>query len=185
MDAGQGGPVRAHAFVMKKSDFYFDLPERLIAQHPLEQRDASRMMVLDRKDGSVGFGKSLSEQTQEKAVKALSEFLRPEFINRVDEVISFNKLTEENFRAIAGIMLTELHQALLDRGIAFLWDESVIDALVKKSYSVTYGARTLRRTIQKELEDPIAQKIIESFVSPLHTLHAAADETGTFTVTGE
>ena len=139
----------------------------------------------DRKDGSVGFGKSLSEQTQEKAVKALSEFLRPEFINRVDEVISFNKLTEENFRAIAGIMLTELRQALSERGINFTWDESVIDALVKKSYSVTYGARNLRRTIQKELEDPIAQKIIESFVSPLHTLHAAADETGTFTVTGE
>ena len=139
----------------------------------------------DRKDGSVGFGKSLSEQTQEKTVKALSEFLRPEFINRVDEVISFNKLTEENFRAIAGIMLTELRQALSERGIDFTWDESVIDALVKKSYSVTYGARNLRRTIQKELEDPIAQKIIESFVSPLHTLHAAADETGTFTVTGE
>ena len=139
----------------------------------------------DRKDGSVGFGKSLSEQTQEKAVKALSEFLRPEFINRVDEVISFNKLTEENFRAIAGIMLTDLRQALSERGINFTWDESVIDALVKKSYSVTYGARNLRRTIQKELEDPIAQKIIESFVSPLHTLHAAADETGTFTVTGE
>ena len=139
----------------------------------------------DRKDGSVGFGKSLSEQTQEKAVKALSEFLRPEFINRVDEVISFNKLTEENFRAIAGIMLTDLRQALSERGIDFTWDESVIDALVKKSYSVTYGARNLRRTIQKDLEDPIAQKIIESFVSPLHTLHAAADETGTFTVTGE
>ena len=139
----------------------------------------------DRKDGSVGFGKSLSEQTQEKAVKALSEFLRPEFINRVDEVISFNKLTEENFRAIAGIMLTDLRQALSERGVDFTWDESVIDALVKKSYSVTYGARNLRRTIQKELEDPIAQKIIESFVSPLYTLHAAADETGTFTVTGE
>ena len=139
----------------------------------------------DRKDGSVGFGKSLSEQTQEKAVKALSEFLRPEFINRVDEGISFNKLTEENFRAIAGIMLTDLQQALSERGIDFTWDESVIDALVKKSYSVTYGARNLRRTIQKELEDPIAQKIIESFVAPLHTLHAAADETGTFTVTGE
>ena len=139
----------------------------------------------DRKDGSVGFGKSLSEQTQEKAVKALSEFLRPEFINRVDEVISFNKLTEENFRAIAGIMLTDLRQALSERGIDFTWDESVIDALVKKSYSVTYGARNLRRTIQKEREDPIAQKIIESFVAPLHTLYAAADETGTFTVTGE
>ncbi len=139
----------------------------------------------ERKDGSVGFGKSLSEQTQEKAIKALSEFLRPEFINRVDEVISFNKLTEENFRAIAGIMLGELKTALFERGIDFTWDESVIDALVKKSYSVTYGARNLRRTIQKELEEPIAQKIIESFVNPIRTLRAAADESGKFTVTGE
>ena len=138
----------------------------------------------DRKDGSVGFGKSLSEQTQEKAIKALSEFLRPEFINRVDEVICFNKLTEENFRAIAIIMLRDLKQALSERGLEFTWDESVIDALVKKSYSVTYGARNLRRTIQKELEDPIAQKIIESFVNPLHTLHASADADGAFTVTG-
>ena len=61
----------------------------------------------------------------------------------------------------------------------------MIDALVKKSYSVTYGARNLRRTIQRELEDPIAQKIIESFVSPIHTLHASADSEGIFTVTGE
>ena len=129
----------------------------------------------DRKDGSVGFGKSLSEQTQEKAVKALSEFLRPEFINRVDEVISFNKLTEENFRAIAGIMLTELRQALSERGIDFTWDESVIDALVKKSYSVQYGARNLRRTIQKDLEDPIAEKLIDAYQNPLHALHAKAD----------
>ena len=139
----------------------------------------------DRKDGSVGFGKSLSEQTQEKTIKALSEFLRPEFINRVDEVISFNKLTEENFRAIAGIMMTELKTALSERGIDFTWDESVIDALVQKSYSVTYGARNLRRTIQKELEDPIAQKIIESFVTPIRTLTASADEAGNFAVTGE
>ena len=111
--------------------------------------------------------------------------IRSGFLNgRVDEVISFNKLTEENFRAIAGIMLTELRQALSERGIDFTWDESVIDALVKKSYSVTYGARNLRRTIQKDLEDPIAQKIIESFVNPLHTLHASADADGAFTVTG-
>ena len=139
----------------------------------------------DRKDGSVGFGKSLSEQTQEKAIKALSEFLLPEFINRVDEVISFNKLTEDNFRAIAGIMLGELKTALFERGIDFTWDESVVDALVKKSYSVTYGARNLRRTIQKELEDPIAQKIIESFVTPIRTLTASADAAGNFTVVGE
>ena len=124
----------------------------------------------DRKDGSVGFGKSLSEQTQEKAIKALSEFLRPEFINRVDEVICFNKLTEENFRAIAIIMLRDLKQALSERGLDFTWDESVIDALVKKSYSVTYGARNLRRTIQKELEDPISEAIIDSFEHPISAI---------------
>ena len=114
----------------------------------------------DRRDGSVGFGRTVSEQSREKAVKALGEFLRPEFINRVDEVVCFNKLTEENFRGIAAIMLRELQQALDARGIRFTWDESLIDALVKKSYSVTYGARNLRGTIQRELEDPIAEKII-------------------------
>ncbi len=139
----------------------------------------------DRKDGAVGFGKSVSQQSQEKAVKALGEFLRPEFLNRVDEVISFNRLTEENFRAIAALMLEELKAALSERGVDFSWDARVLDALVRKSYSVTYGARNLRRTIQKELEDPIAQKIIESFVSPIHALYASADDEGQFTVRGE
>ena len=130
----------------------------------------------DRKDGSVGFGKSLSEQTKEKALKALGEFLRPEFINRVDEVVCFNKLTEENFRAIAGIMLRELRESLESRGIDFDWDESLVDHLVKKSFSVQYGARNLRRTIQKELEDPIAERIIQSYMEPLHAIHASAAE---------
>ena len=129
----------------------------------------------DRRDGSVGFGRTVSEQSREKAVKALGEFLRPEFINRVDEVVCFNKLTEENFRGIAAIMLRELQQALDARGIRFTWDESLIDALVKKSYSVTYGARNLRRTIQRELEDPIAEKIIESFEKPLSEITASGD----------
>ena len=129
----------------------------------------------DRRDGSVGFGRTVSEQSREKAVKALGEFLRPEFINRVDEVVCFNKLTEENFRGIAAIMLRELQQALDARGIRLTWDESLIDALVKKSYSVTYGARNLRRTIQRELEDPIAEKIIESFEKPLSEITASGD----------
>ena len=129
----------------------------------------------DRRDGSVGFGRTVSEQSREKAVKALGEFLRPEFINRVDEVVCFNKLTEENFRGIAAIMLRELQQALDARGIRFTWDESLIDALVKKSYSVTYGARNLRRTIQRELEDPIAEKIIESFEKPISEITASGD----------
>ena len=129
----------------------------------------------DRKDGSVGFGKTVSEQSKEKALKALGEFLRPEFINRVDEVVCFNKLTEENFRAIAGIMLGELRDSLDARGLTFDWDGSLVDYLVKKSYSVQYGARNLRRTIQKDLEDPIAAKLIDAYQNPLHALHAKAD----------
>ena len=129
----------------------------------------------DRKDGSVGFGKTVSEQSKEKALKALGEFLRPEFINRVDEVVCFNKLTEENFRAIADIMLGELRDSLDARGLTFDWDGSLVDYLVKKSYSVQYGARNLRRTIQKDLEDPIAEKLIDAYQNPLHALHAKAD----------
>ena len=130
----------------------------------------------DRKDGSVGFGKTVSEQSKEKTLKALGEFLRPEFINRVDEVVCFNKLTEENFRAIAGIMLGELRDSLDARGLTFDWDDSLVDYLVKKSYSVQYGARNLRRTIQKDLEDPIAEKLIDAYQNPLHALHAKADD---------
>ncbi len=132
----------------------------------------------DRKGGSVGFGQTVSDQTKEKAMKALSEFLRPEFINRVDEVICFNRLTEEDFRGIAGIMLEELRQSLENRGVAFLWNESLLDYLVKKSYSITYGARNLRRTIQKDVEDPVANKLIESFMTPIHVIRVKADENG-------
>ena len=130
----------------------------------------------DRKDGSVGFGRTISEQSREKAMKALGEFLRPEFLNRVDDVICFNKLTEENFRGIAAIMLRELQNSLAERGTTFRWETSLVDALVQKSYSVTYGARNLRRTIQRELEDPIAEKIIDSFEHPISSLTAFAED---------
>ena len=132
----------------------------------------------DRKGGSVGFGQTVSDQTREKAMKALSEFLRPEFINRVDEVICFNRLTEEDFRRIAGIMLEELRQSLENRGVSLSWDESLLDHLVKKSYSVTYGARNLRRTIQKDIEDPVAEKLIDSVMTPVYTISLSADENG-------
>ncbi len=130
----------------------------------------------DRKDGSVGFGRSVSEQSKEKAMKALQEFLRPEFINRVDEIVCFNKLSEENFRGIAKIMLGELKENLEERGIHLMWEESIIDYLVKKSYSITYGARNLRRTIQRELEDGIAEKIIDSFEAPISQIKLTATE---------
>ena len=129
----------------------------------------------DRRDGSVGFGRTLSEQSREKALKALGEFLRPEFINRVDEVVCFNRLTEENFRAIATIMLTELRGMLDARGITLTWDDTLLDELVKRSYSATYGARNLRRTIQQLLEDPIAEKIIDSFAEPVQSIAVRAE----------
>ena len=128
----------------------------------------------DRKDGSVGFGKSVTEQTKEKAVKALGEFLRPEFLNRVDEIICFNQLTEANFRDIAVIMLKELRDGLDDRGISLTWDDSVLDYLTAKSYSVQYGARNLRRTIEKDIENPIAEKIIDSYQEPIRILALSA-----------
>ena len=130
----------------------------------------------DRKDGSVGFGRSISEQSKEKAMKALQEFLRPEFINRVDEIVCFNKLSEENFRGIAKIMLGELKENLSERGINLMWEDSIIDYLVRKSYSITYGARNLRRTIQRDLEDGIAEKIIDSFEAPISQIKLLASE---------
>ena len=126
----------------------------------------------DRKSSGLGFGQTLSEQRKEGAMKALREFLRPEFLNRVDEIISFNHLSEENFRAIAGIMLAELRDALAERGLSFTWDETLGDYLTKKAYSITYGARNLRRTIQRDLEDPIAEAIIDSFETPISALRA-------------
>ena len=111
--------------------------------------------------GSLGFGGSVSDMGQERAMKALNDFLRPEFINRVDEIVYFNKLTEDDFRRIAELMLGETKAAISESGIALTWNDSLIDYLVEKSYSVKYGARSLRRTIQKEVEDPVAAKIIE------------------------
>ncbi len=125
--------------------------------------------------GGLGFGKSDAELVADKTMKALREFLRPEFINRVDEIITFNHLTEAHFMDIADIMLTELRDSLAARGLRFTWDESLGKSLVAKAYSVTYGARNLRRTIQKELEDPISEIIIDSFEKPVSAIHAAAD----------
>ncbi len=121
---------------------------------------------------SVGFGRSQNDQVKEKTMKALRGFLRPEFINRVDEIITFNHLSEENFLGIADIMLRELCDSLQARGLAFAWTDAVPSYLVKKAYSVTYGARNLRRTIQKELEDPISMAIIDSFESPIASIAA-------------
>lgn len=125
---------------------------------------------------SVGFGRTAADQVKDKTMKALSEFLRPEFLNRVDEIITFNHLSEENFRGIADIMLRELAQSLAGRGLELTWDDSVREFLVKKAYSTVYGARNLRRTIQRELEDPISEAIIDSFEKPIHSIGVHAPD---------
>ena len=126
--------------------------------------------------GAMGFGKSADEQGKERVMKALQDFLRPEFINRVDEIVYFNQLTEEHFAGIAHIMLDELQKSLADKGYRFTYDEALVSYLVKKSYSATYGARNLRRTIQKELEDTMAARIIDAFEHPITQIKATVED---------
>ena len=124
--------------------------------------------------GTVGFGRSSDEQDKERVMKALQSFLRPEFINRVDEIVYFHQLTKENFAGIARIMLRELTESLSAKGFTFTYDDALVEYLVEQSYSAAYGARNLRRCIQKELEDPMAVRIIESFDHPITHIHASA-----------
>ena len=126
--------------------------------------------------GGMGFGRTAGDQVKEKTMKALRSFLRPEFLNRVDEIITFNHLTEENFLGIADIMLKELKDSLSSRGLSLTWDDSIRQLLVKRAYSMVYGARNLRRTIQKELEDPISEAIIDSFENPISSIHIRVEE---------
>ena len=130
----------------------------------------------DRKSSGVGFNRSVSEQDRERSMKALQEFLRPEFINRVDEIVCFNKLTEENFRGICRIMLKELAESMEEKGLHFHYDDALVEYLSEKSYSLAYGARNLRRTIQKELEDPMAMEIIAHYENPVSQLSATVEE---------
>ena len=116
---------------------------------------------------SAGFSKTMDEVNDDKTHKALSQFLRPEFINRIDEVITFNQLTEENFHAIAKIMLGELSASLSAKGISLDYTDEVVKKLADMSYSVKYGARNLRRTIQTEIEDKASELIISSYDSKI------------------
>ena len=125
---------------------------------------------------SVGFDRSISEQTRDKAVKALNEFLRPEFINRVDEIVSFNRLTEENFVEIARLMMTELKESMAEKGYQLAFDEALLKYLAGKSYSVAYGARNLRRLIQKEVEDAITAILIDGYAQHSTFLSVTAEE---------
>ncbi len=119
--------------------------------------------------GTLGFSADETEQKQADArtLKALSDFLRPEFINRIDEIITFRSLDEDNFVAIAQIMLGELAQVLAERGIILTYTAEVGRYVAKNAFSHKFGARNMRRFIQKELEDPIATTLIASYQAPV------------------
>ncbi len=130
----------------------------------------------DRKEGTVGFNKTASELDKDRAMKALEQFLRPEFLNRVDEIVCFNKLSEEDFQPIARLMLDELKSSMKEKGLTLAYDDAAVEYLVKKSYSAAYGARNLRRTIQKEVEDQLALTIISSYDHPVTQLSVTAED---------
>lgn len=128
----------------------------------------------DRSGGSVGFGKTVSEQDEARAVKALEEIMRPEFLNRIDDIISFSHLTKEDFRSIAAIMLGQLRDTLAENNIRLTWDDSLVDYLIEDSFSVKFGARNLRRAIEKQVEDELANRIIAAWEHPLSGAHVSA-----------
>jgi len=128
----------------------------------------------DRKDGAVGFNRSTDDLGKEKAERALKDFLRPEFINRVDEVVYFNLLTEEHFSEIAKLMLNELRDSMADKPIELCYDTKLLEYLTKKSFSQAYGARNLRRMIQKEIEDRIASEMIANYAQPVRKVDLTA-----------
>ena len=121
---------------------------------------------------AMGFGRTDNDQVREKTMKALHSFLRPEFLNRVDEIITFRHLDKADFRKIADIMLRELQGSLAERGLSLSWEPDVEEKLVSDAFSTEYGARNLRRTIQRQLEDPISEAIIDSFETPISAIHA-------------
>ncbi len=132
----------------------------------------------ERNNGIAGFGGTTAALGKEKALKSLSEIMRPEFLNRVNDVIAFNSLTKENFAGIAGILLQELTDSLAEKHIRLTYDDSVITHLVEESFSIKFGARNLRRQIEKEVEDALANEIIQHFDQPILGAHIKFQDGG-------
>jgi ATP-dependent Clp protease ATP-binding subunit ClpA len=127
------------------------------------------------KDTGVGFNKTENEIAHDKAMKALREFLRPEFLGRVDEIVVFNQLTEENYAAIAGLMLDEMKSPLEEKNITLKYDDSALKLIANKSYNQKLGARDIRRVIRSEVEDKIAEAIINHSSSPISGISITAE----------
>ena len=132
----------------------------------------------DQSAGSLGFNKSDAQRSEEKTRKALAQFLRPEFLGRVDEVIAFKPLTEDTLQGIAALMLDEYKPGMEAKGIAYSYTPAALKALVQKSQGGRFGARDLRRTIRKAVEDPAAERLIDGTLASGGTLVVDADENG-------
>ena len=116
----------------------------------------------ERKEGSLGFAKTADQAAREKSIKALSEFLRPEFLGRVDEIVPFRALDENDYVQIAGLLLDELKEPMEEKGIAFGYDAAATALIAKKAFAdKSSGARSLRRVIRREVEDPLAMLLVE------------------------
>ncbi len=126
--------------------------------------------------GGIGFDKSAAQISKDRAIKGLREFLRPEFISRVDEIVVFNPLSEENYADIAHLMLKEMETPLADKLIMFTFDREAELCIAKLAYDAKYGARDIRRVIQKEVEDKIASLIIDSGVIKLRSINVTAKD---------
>ena len=130
------------------------------------------------KTASLGFGGTVSDMGKERAIKALEDIMRPEFLNRIDEIIAFNQLTEEDFSKICGILLGQLKDSVAVRGIRLSWDDSLVNYLTHKAFSIKYGARNLRRLIEKDVENALAAEIIKACDTPLTGAHVTANDEG-------
>ena len=117
----------------------------------------------EQRSSSLGFNKSVSDIARDRVMQSLSEFLRPEFLGRVDEIVVFNQLTEQDFVSIAALMLGELKEPLADKGITLLWEQQALELLAKKAHGKQGGARDLRRLIRKEVEDKICSLLVERY----------------------
>ena len=132
----------------------------------------------DQSTGGLGFNKSEEQLSEEKTRKALAQFLRPEFLGRVDEVIAFKPLTEQTLQGIAALMLDEYKPGMEAKGIAYSYTPAALKALVKKAEGGKFGARDLRRVIRKAVEDPAAERLIDGTLASGSTLVVDAGENG-------
>lgn len=160
---------------------------RITDSHGKEVNFENTVIIMTTNAGSTnvtptaGFNTDAKSSDTARTMRALERFLRPEFINRVDEIVVFNRLTPDNIKHICGIMLGDLKQVLADKDISLIWDDAAVSALCAAGYSEKYGARNLRREIQAEVEDAVAGKIIENYKVPISAVTLSA-ENGKITV---